>query len=90
MVIIMLKRNEARVMADAYNLRTKEEKTNQAIAYCEKEISKEIETRAKGGHNSVKVSIPTNLDIDIVINYLTVNGEYSVYELTHSYIQINW
>lgn len=90
MVVIMLKKNEARVMVDAYNLRAKEEKTNKAIAYCEKEISQEIENRAKAGHNSVKVSVPTNLDIEIVINYLTVQGEYSVYELTHSYIQINW
>lgn len=90
MVIIMLKKNEARVMVDAYSLRVKEEKTNKAIAYCENEISKEIENRAKDGHSNVKISVPTNLDIEIVINYLTVNGEYSVYELTHSYLQINW
>lgn len=86
----MLKKNEARVMVDAYNLRAKEEKTNTAIAYCENEISKEIEKRAKDGHSNVKVSVPTNLDMEIVINYLTINGDYSVYELTHSYIQINW
>lgn len=90
MVIIMLKKNEARVMVDAYNLREKEDKTNKAIAFCENEISKEIEKRANEGYSSVKVSIPTNLDIEIVVNYLTINGGYSVYELTHSYIQINW
>jgi hypothetical protein len=86
----MLKKNEARVMVDAYVLRTKEEKVNKAIAYCDNEISKEIENKADNGHNSVKISVPTNLDREIIINYLTVEGGYSVYELTQTYIQINW
>lgn len=89
MVIIMLKKSEARTMVEEHNTKVLKEKVDNAIAICENEISKEIERVAKCGHFSVKVSIPTNADIDVVVNYLNENG-YLTTVLTHSYILIEW
>lgn len=85
----MLKKSEARTMVEEHNKQVLKEKIDNAIAICENEISKEIERVAKCGHISVKVSIPTNTDIDVVINYLKENG-YLATALTHSYILIEW
>ena len=85
----MLKRNEARVMADAFNLKAEETKKATAFEYCEKEISKAIEEVASNGRESVKVSLPTTIETDLVIKYLNDNG-YVVSKLTHNYIMIKW
>ena len=89
MVIKMLKKSEARTMVEEYNTQVLKEKIDNAISICDNEISKEIERVAKCGHFSVKVSIPTNADIDVVVNYLNENG-YLTTVLTHSYILIEW
>ena len=89
MVIIMLKKLEARQMVEEHNKQVLKEQIDRAIAICENEISQEIERVAKCGHISVKISIPTNADIDVVINYLKENG-YLATALTHSYILIEW
>lgn len=89
MVIIMLKKSEARIMVEEYNKQVLKEQIDKAIAICENDISKEIERVAKCGHISVKVSIPTNVDIDVIINHLKENG-YLATALTHSYILIEW
>ena len=85
----MLKKSEARVMVEEHNTRVLQEKLSNATAICENEISKEIERVAKQGRTEVKVSIPTHIDIDIVVKYLQENG-YVVTTLTHSYISIEW
>lgn len=85
----MLKRNEARVMVDAFNLKEEEAKKAEALGYCDKEISNLIEETAKQGKDSIKVSIPTMLDINLIINYLNSNG-YVVSNLTHNFIMIEW
>ena len=89
MVIIMLKRNEARVMVDAFNLKAEETKKAEAFGFCDNDISKAIEEVAKQGRDSIKVSIPTMLSVDLIINYLSDNG-YVVSRLTHNYIMIEW
>ena len=85
----MLKKNEARVMVDAFNLRAKEAKKAEAFGFCDNDISKAIEETAKQGRESIKISIPTMLDINLIINYLNSNG-YVVSNLTHNYIMIEW
>ena len=85
----MLKKNEARVMVDAFNLRAKEAKKAEAFGFCDNDISKSIEEVAKQGRDSVKISIPTFLDINLIIKYLSDNG-YIVSNLTHNYIMIEW
>lgn len=89
MVIIMLKKSEARTMVEERNTQVLKEKLENAIAICDNEISKEIETYAKNGRSEVKVSIPTNIEMSMVIKYLEENG-YTVTKLTHSYISIEW
>ena len=85
----MLKKNEARVMVDAFNLRAEEAKKAEAFGFCDNDISKSIEEVAKQGRESIKISIPTMLDINIIINYLSSNG-YKVLNLGKNYIQIEW
>ena len=86
----MIKSSEARNMVDNYNAMVRKEKIDNAIAYCNNEISQEIEKRARVGHNTIKISIPANLDREIIVNYLTTECGYMVYELTHSYLPISW
>lgn len=89
MVIIMLKKNEARVMVERFNLKAEETKKAEAFGFCDNDISKAIEEVAMQGKESIKISIPTMLDIDLIINYLSGNG-YVATKLTHSYIMIEW
>ena len=85
----MLKKNEARVMVDAFNLRAEKTKKMEAFSFCDNDISKSIEEVAKQGRESIKISIPTFLDINLIINYLSDNG-YIVSNLTHNHIMIEW
>ena len=85
----MLKKNEARVMVDAFNMRAEEAKKAEAFGFCENDISRAIEETAKQGRDSIKINIPTFLDINLIINYLSGNG-YVVSNLTHNYIMIEW
>lgn len=89
MVIIMLKRNEARVMVDAFNLKAEETKKAVAFGFCDNDISKAIEEVAGQGRENIKVSLPTTIETDLVIKYLSDNG-YVVSKLTHNYIMIEW
>lgn len=85
----MLKRNEARVMVDAFNLKAEATKKEIAFGYCDNEISKAIEEVAGKGRENVKVSLPTTIETDLIINYLSNNG-YVVSKLTNNYIMIKW
>lgn len=85
----MLKKSEARTMVEERNTQVLKEKLDNAIAICDNEISKEIENYAKKGRTEVRVSIPTNIEMSMVIKYLEENG-YTVTKLTHSYISIEW
>lgn len=85
----MLKRNEARVMVDAFNLKEEETKKAEAFGFCDNDISKAIEEVASKGIDSIKVSIPTVLNVNLIINYLSDNG-YIVSRMTHNYIMIQW
>ena len=85
----MLKKNEARVMVDAFNIKAEATKKAEAFGFCDNDISKAIEEVAKQGRDSIKVSIPTMLSVDLIIYYLSDNG-YVVSRLTHNYIMIEW
>lgn len=85
----MLKRNEARVIVDAFNMRAEEAKKAEAFGFCDNDISKSIEEVAKQGKETIKISIPTFLDINLIIKYLSDNG-YIVSNLTHNHIMIEW
>lgn len=85
----MLKKADARTMVEERNTQVLKEKLENAIAICDNEISQEIEKYAKNGRTEVKVSIPTDIDMSMVIKYLEENG-YAVTKLTHSYISIEW
>ena len=85
----MLKKSEARTIVEERNTQVLKEKLNNAIAICENEISKEIEKYAQNGRTEVKVSIPTNIEMSMVMKYLEENG-YTVTKLTNSYISIEW
>ena len=89
MVIIMLKKSEARVMVEEFNIKAEATKKAEAFSFCDNDISKSIEEVAKQGRDSIKVSIPTMLSVDLIINYLSGNG-YVVSRLTHNYIMIEW
>ena len=85
----MLKKSEARKIVEQYNIKAEETKKAEAFGFCENEISKAIEESAKQGRDSIKISIPTMLNIDLIINYLSGNG-YVVSRLTHNYLMIEW
>ena len=89
MVIIMLKKSEARVMVEEFNIKAEATKKAEAFGFCDNDISKAIEEVAKQGRDSIKVTIPTTLRVDLIINYLSGNG-YVVSRLTHNYIMIEW
>ena len=89
MDIIMLKKSEARAMLEQYNIQAEATKKAEAFGFCENDISKAIEETGKQGRESIKISIPTFLDINLIINYLSGNG-YVVSNLTHNYIMIEW
>ena len=85
----MLKKNEARVMVDAFNIKAEATKKAEAFGFCDNDISKSIEEVAKQGRENIKVSLPTTIETDLVIKYLNDNG-YVVSKLTHNYIMIEW
>lgn len=85
----MLKKSEARVMVEQFNIKAEAQKKAEAFGFCDNDISKSIEEVAKQGRDSIKVSIPTMLNIDLIINYLSGNG-YVVSRLTHNYLMIEW
>ena len=85
----MLKKNEARVMVDAFNIKAEATKKAEAFGFCDNDLSKAIEEVAKQGRDSIKVRIPTMLRVDLIINYLSDNG-YVVSRLTHNYVMIEW
>lgn len=76
-------------MVEEFNVKAEATKKAEAFGYCDNDISKIIEDIAKRGCSDIKVSIPTMLDVDLVINYLSDNG-YVVSRLTHNYILIEW
>lgn len=86
----MLKKNEARAMVEKYNVEKETQAREKAIAFCDTQASEEIRKRAEKGKTDAKVSVPTDLDINIVVNYLTTQGGYTVNELTHTYLLIEW
>lgn len=85
----MLKKSEARTMVEQFNIKAEATKKAEAFGFCENDISKAIEESAQQGRESIKVSIPTMLNIDLIINYLSGNG-YVVSRLTHNYLMIEW
>lgn len=89
MVIIMLKKAEARAMVEEFNIKAEVTKKAEAFDFCNNDIAKAIEEVAKQGRENIKVSIPTMLSVDLIINYLNSN-DYVVSRLTHNYIMIEW
>ena len=89
MVIIMLTKSEAKRMAKEFNIKAEATKKAEALSFCDNDISKAIEEVAKQGKNNVKVSIPTMLNVDFIISYLS-DYSYVVSRLTHNYIMIEW
>ena len=76
-------------MVEQFNIKAEATKKAEAFGFCENDISKAIEESAQQGRDSIKVSIPTMLNIDLIINYLSGNG-YVVSRLTHNYLMIEW
>ena len=76
-------------MVEEFNIKAEATKKAEAFDFCDNDISKAIEEVAKQGKNSIKVSIPTMLNVDLIINYVSDNG-YVVSRLTHNYIMIEW
>ena len=76
-------------MVEQFNIKAEATKKAEAFGYCDNEISNAIEEAAKQGRDNIKISIPTMLNIDLIINYLSGNG-YVVSKLTHNYIMIEW
>lgn len=89
MVITMLKKADARRMVEDFNIKAEATKKAEALDYCDNDISKAIEEVASRGRDNIKVTIPTMLSVDLIINYLNNNG-YTVTKLTYSYIMIEW
>ena len=76
-------------MLEQYNIKAEAQKKAEAFGFCENDISRAIEESAKQGRESIKISIPTMLNIDLIINYLSGNG-YVVSRLTHNYLMVEW
>ena len=85
----MLKKSEARTILEQFNIKAEATKKAEAFGFCENDISRAIEESAKQGRDSIKISIPTMSNIDLIINYLSGNG-YVVSRLTHNYLMIEW
>ena len=85
----MIKASETRIIMDTFNSQVYQQRVDKAKAICDNEISQEIERLANKGKSRASVTLPTNIDIDIVEQYLISNG-YTVTVLTNSYILIEW
>lgn len=86
----MLKKSEARKIVENYNVEKETQIREKAIAYCNNQIDEAIRKRAESGNTNIRISIPTDLNTDIIINYLTTQNGYDVSELTHTYLLIQW
>jgi hypothetical protein len=89
MVNIMLKKSEARRMVEEFNIKAETTKREEAFAFCDNDISQAIEEAAKQGEGRIRISIPTNLSVNIITNYLVGNG-YAVSKMTNTYLLIEW
>jgi hypothetical protein len=85
----MIKASETRIIMDTFNSQVYQQMVDKAKAICDNEISQEIERLANKGKSRASVTLPTNIDIDIVEQYRISNG-YTVTVLTNSYIIIEW
>ena len=86
----MLKKSEARTIVEKYNVEKETQIREKAVSYCDNQIDYAIRKRAESGNTNLKISIPTDLNTDIIINYLTTQNGYDVSELTHTYLLIQW
>jgi len=85
----MLTKLQAKTMVKEFNIKAEATKKSEALGFCDNDISKAIEEVAKQGKNSIKISIPTMLNVDFIISYISDYG-YVVSRLTHNYIMIEW
>lgn len=85
----MLKKSEARKMVEDFIIATETTRKEKAFAFCNNDISKAIEETARQGQSRVKISIPTNLSVDLITNYLVGNG-YAVSKMSSTYLLIEW
>ena len=85
----MLNKNEALKMVKEYQDNIKKKNLENAKNLCENEISQEIEKSAKKGNNFILFSVPTCVDVNIVIEILAENG-YKIIKKTYTYLSIEW
>ena len=88
MVIIMLKANEAKVMAEIYEENRKKELAKQIEDFCEKEINPEIEKTAKSGGTFKCVFIPKGISVSEVVKYIKEFG-YDIRIIDRA-IEVRW
>ena len=85
----MLNKNQANEMVKEYQNNIKKENLENATNLCENEISQKIEKSAKKGYNFILFSVPTCIDVNIVIEILAKNG-YKIIRKTYTYLSIEW
>ena len=85
----MIKMTEARSLTEQYNIEKLRNQKTEVYNYCNGEVSKAIQEAATNGKENIKISIPTNLNVDLVLTYLNNNG-FTCSKLTHNYILIEW
>lgn len=85
----MLKASEARILVEKYEDNKKTEMMNAVKHYCNTVVQEEINLRASDGRDHTRISVPTVLDLPMVMQYLK-DAEYVVTKLTASYIYIEW
>ena len=85
----MINVNNASALVKTHENNKKSAMVNAVKRYCETVVHEEIKLRAEYGNEHTRMSIPTDLDVEMVMDYIR-NAGFEVVKLTASYIYIEW